>query len=83
MARTTISLDHELLEAARSRARSSGTTVSGLVADALRRVLTESPSPPAPAPELPVFTGDGVLPGVDLDDSAALAEVMDAAAPDR
>ncbi len=30
-----------------------------------------------------MFTGDGVLPGVDLDDSAALADVMDAAAPDR
>ena len=33
----------------------------------------------APAPPLPTFTGQGLQPGVDLDDTAAVRDLMDAA----
>ena len=33
----------------------------------------------AEAPRLPTFTGRGLQPGVDLDDSAALLELMEGA----
>lgn len=79
--RTTIRLEDELLRAAKRRAAETGRTLTALIEDALRQALARpaSAGPPARV-ELPVARGNGVLqPGVDLDDSAALLELMETA----
>jgi negative regulator of replication initiation len=73
--RTTIRIDEALYRRAKSRAAETGHTVSDIIEDAVRQALTvaESSQPLAPLP-----TVHGRLqPGVDLNDSAALLEVME------
>lgn len=74
--RTTIRIDEHLYRKAKARAASSGRTVSQVIEDAVRAALEVKPTTEAAEP-LPVFGGSGVLPGVDLGDSAALREMMD------
>lgn len=74
--RTTVSLDDNLLAAAKRRAREQGRTLGAVVEDALRRELA------APAPEegvgVPVFDGGGgVRPGVDVTTNRGLREALD------
>jgi len=74
--RTTVSVDDNLLAAARRRARERGQTLGAVVEDALRHELA------APAPEegvaVPVFDGgDGVRPGVDVLTNRGLREALD------
>lgn len=77
--RTTIRLDDELLAAAKRRAAETGRTLTAVIADALRRELATPPADPGRRPlELPSFGGNGLQPGVDLDDTAGLADLMDA-----
>ena len=52
--------------------------MKAIVNDVLREALTLQFHPQRPRVELPVFHGTGVLPGVDLEDSAALLEIMGA-----
>lgn len=80
--RTTITIDDELLAEAKTRAAASGRTLNAVVDDALReafsrRARVESPAPPP----LPVFRGSRLVPGIDLDDGAALLEEMERAEP--
>jgi hypothetical protein len=75
--RTTINLDEALLNEAKARAAQRGTTLSKIVADALRETLTRGEASAAPLPELPVFGGDGLQPGVTLDDAAELWDLHD------
>jgi hypothetical protein len=73
--RTTIRLDDQLLTAAKRRAVETGSTLTAVIEGALRRELAEQPvgrSDPAP---LPTVKGP-LRPGVDLDDTAGLLEVM-------
>lgn len=79
--RTTIRLDDELLTAAKRHAVETGRTLTAVIEDALRQALARrATSAPTAAVELPVARGGGVLqPGVDLDDSAALLELMEGA----
>jgi hypothetical protein len=79
--RTTIRLDDELFRAAKRDAIATGRTLTAVIEDALRQDLARrAPGRPAVTIELPVARGGGVLqPGVDLDDSAALLEVMETA----
>jgi len=70
-------MDDDLIEAAKAAAVGAGQTLTRFIEDAVRHQLAahnhiEHSTPPA----LPVFSGDGVLPGVDLDSSAALLDVM-------
>ena len=78
--RTTIRLDDDLMRAVKRHALESGTTVTAVIAQALRERLQrhrDRTSRPPTALSL-VTTGEGgLLPGVDLDDSAALIELMD------
>ena len=75
--RTTIRLDDELLATAKRAAIERGTTLTAVIEDALRRALAPDPrSRTAPAAP-PTFRGDGLQPGVDLDDTASLLDVMD------
>jgi len=78
MRRTTIRLDDQLLKDAKAAAAASGRTFTELVASALRETL----APPKAGPRrervtLPTFKGTGLMPGVDLDDSAGLLDLME------
>lgn len=80
--RTTIRIDDALLAEAKRRAANSGRTLTAVVEDALREAFARrADRGRAPRPELPVFRGGRVLPGVDLDDSAALLDLMERAEP--
>ena len=78
--RTTIRLADELLAEARRVALESGTTLTVVIEDALRERLARRRAGSHPEPvSLTTVGGKGLQPGVDLDDSAALRDVMDAA----
>lgn len=77
--RTTIRLDDQLLAAAKHRATEQGTTLTRVIEDALREALARRPATANQRVALPTFAGDGTQPGVNLDDSAALRDLMDAA----
>ena len=83
--RTTIRLDDDLLTAAKRLAVESGRTLTAVIEDALRQSLSRRrASELAPPAKLPVARGGGVLqPGVDLDDSAALLELMESSDASR
>lgn len=73
---TTIQLDDDLHATVKRLAAERGRTMKAIVQDALRESLTRQLQTQRPRIELPVFHGTGVLPGVDLEDSAALLEIM-------
>jgi hypothetical protein len=78
--RTTINLDSHLLADAKLYARQSGKTLTAVIEDALRERLARRGIAARPEPtRLTTVDGNGLLPGVDLDDSAALRDLMDAA----
>jgi hypothetical protein len=73
--RTTVSIDEEVLAAAKVVAGRRGSTLGRLIEDALRRELAV---PTAAGPLLPVFRGGtGPRPGVDLRSNRALDEAVD------
>lgn len=76
--RTTIRLDDQLLAEAKQLAARTGRTLTAVISDALREALARSSEPRPRAPfTFVTFSGDGLRPGVDLDDSAALLDVME------
>jgi plasmid stability protein len=75
--RTTIKIDDGLLAEAKARAAASGRTLNSVVEDALREALARRPQTGRGQIELPTFKGGRLLPGVDLDDSAALLDLME------
>jgi len=74
--RTTVSINDQVLERAKRRARERGVSLGTVVEDALRRDLSRVGEATA-RPEIPVFAGTGVRPGVDLTSSRALRELLD------
>jgi len=77
--RTTIRMDDDLLEAAKTAAIGASQTLTRFIEDAVRRHLAVSGTvEKSTAPRLPIFSGDGVHTGVDLDNNAALVDLMDA-----
>jgi plasmid stability protein len=74
--RTTINIDDDLLAEARQVAARTGRSLTAVVEDALRESLHRRHLPARRAVELPTFGEGGVQPGVDLDDSAALLELL-------
>jgi len=77
--RTTINLNDDLLRRAKQLAAENRRTLTSLLEDALREVLSRTDTTqPRRRVELPVSDrAPGVLPGVDLDSSAALLDLMD------
>jgi hypothetical protein len=77
--RTTVRLDDALLADAKAAAARSGRTLTQVIEDALREALARRESTGASgAPvALPTFAGKGLQPGVDLDSTASLLELMD------
>jgi hypothetical protein len=74
--RTTIRLDDTLLRKAKAAAAASGRSLNELIVDAIRAALSPRSSP-GRVREIPTYQGKGLQPGVDLDDSAALLDLMD------
>ena len=75
--RTTINLDEALLAEAKQVAARTGRSLTAVVEDALRQSLHRRHQATLGAIELPVFGEGGMRPGVDLDDSAALLDIME------
>lgn len=77
--RTTVRLQDTLLREAKRRATETGRTLTALIEEGLRTVLARAPRGKGRPPlELPVSGRGGLRPGVDLDDTAALYDLMDA-----
>jgi hypothetical protein len=75
--RTIISLDDDLHRRAKAYAARLGTSLTALIEEALRlRLARPSPRPKSLAP-LPTFRGDGLQPGVSLDDLDTVYDKMD------
>ena len=75
--RTTVRLDEDLLARAKRMAAESGRTLTAVLEDALREKLARRRARPRIAPvRLKTVKGGGVRRGVDLDDSAALLDLM-------
>jgi hypothetical protein len=75
--RTTINLDDALLANARRIAAETGRSLTVVVEEAVRESLGRRVAPPTERRPLPLFRGDGLQPGVDLDDAADLLDLMD------
>jgi len=77
--RTTVRLDDALLRQAKEEAARRGVTLTSLIEGGLRLVLAR-PHKRAPRKrvDLPVCReGGGTLPGIDLDDSATLLDIVE------
>ena len=76
--RTTIRLDDQLFREAKGVAAASGRTFTELVEEALREALARRRAAVGQKRvTLKTFNGRGLRPGVDLDDAAALLDLMD------
>jgi len=75
--RTTINLPDDLLKRVKQAALDSDQTVTAIIEEALRERLARRHDQPAEPVSVTTFGGSGLLPGVDLDDSAALLDLME------
>jgi len=76
--RTTVRLDEHLLAQVKQYAAASGKTLTAVLEDALREALARRNATTRRKPvRLRTCDGTGVLPGVDIDDSASLLELME------
>jgi len=74
--RTTLNIDDQLLIAAKHRAAEHGVTLTGIIESALREVCAKPAAVIKPT-SLITVSGAGVKPGVDLDSSRSLRDIMD------
>jgi len=76
--RTTIRLDEQLLIEAKKQAAETGRTLTQVIHDALREAFARrrTSKPRAPV-RFSTVGGQGLQPGVDLDDTAALLDLME------
>jgi hypothetical protein len=77
--RTTVRLPDDLVRRAKRKAAAEGSSLTALIEEGLRRVLNERPPAGRMARILPPVskaTG-GLMPGIDLNDTAALQEMED------
>ncbi len=76
--RTTIRIDDDLHREAKRLALEPDRTLTAFIEDALREVLAHRNQRAKRQPvRLPTFGGEGLQPGVDLDASAALLDLME------
>ncbi len=76
--RTTVRLDERLLAEAKKHAADTGRTLTAVLEDALRESLARRSLRVKRKPvRLKIVRGDGVRSGVDLDDTAALLDLME------
>ena len=75
--RTTIRINDDLLQRAKKHAADEGRTLTSLIEDGLAIILAKPKTGPRKRVELPVSKASGgVLPGVDLNRSSDLEEIM-------
>jgi len=75
---TTIQLDDAILAQATKLAQEKGYDLSHFIEESLRDKIAPAPvATPQPFIRLTTVAGDGVHPGVDLDNSAALLALME------
>ena len=75
--RTTIHIDDHLFAELKRVAADTGKTLTAIIQDALRESLSRRRATKRPAIDLPLFHGTGVMPGVDLSDSASLLALIE------
>lgn len=76
--RTTIRIDEQLFAEAKREAVGQKKSLTAVVEDALRASLARQRNAGQRNPvKLITFGGKGLLPGVDLDDSSALLDLME------
>lgn len=76
--RTTIAIRDDVLKRARQLALARSCTLSDLVEESLQRTLAApAVTPPLEQARIPTFAGRGLQPGVDLDSTAGLLDVME------
>lgn len=77
--RTTLQLNEHLYRMAKQFAAQTHRTLTAVIEDALRESLGRNKNKSASKVpvKLPVFNGKGLRPGVDLDDSSALLDLME------
>ena len=76
--RTTVRLDESLLKAAKRRALETGKTLTAVIEEALRESLArKGPKKKLGRFKIKPFGGGGLRPGVNLDDSASLLDIME------
>lgn len=76
--RTTVDIRDDALELARKRAEERGLSLGDAVSEAILAAYRQSREAKESVPiDLPVSGRGGLRPGVDLDDSAGLRDVMD------
>ena len=76
--RTTVRLDDDLMRRVRQYAAKEDMTLTAMFHQALRELLARRERLRDRAREpLPTFRGQGLQPGVDLDDAAALLDHME------
>ena len=74
--RTTIDVNDDLLQAVKAHAAREHQTLKETFEQALRAYLARPAPASGEAAPIPVFRGQGVQPGVDLTDNAALRAIM-------
>ena len=83
--RTTVTLRDGIYREIRQVAAAEGRTVGSVIEDAVALLLARRRQAPDADhhdfPELPVFTGGSLQPGVDLDSNALLSELLEAGTP--
>jgi len=79
MERTTVRLPKDLLARAKRKAAAEGRTLTSLIEDGLRMLVEERPKPVKKRRVvLPVSRATGgLMPGIDISNSAALQEMED------
>ncbi|HLM99811.1 MAG TPA: type II toxin-antitoxin system VapB family antitoxin [Bryobacteraceae bacterium] len=76
--RTTVRLDDPLLAEAKKYAADSGKTLTAVIEDSLRETLARRKHPVKRRKvRLPTFPGGRLRPGVDLDDTSAILDLME------
>ena len=77
--RTTVRLPEDLIERAKRKAAAEGRSLTALIEEGLRRVVNDrQPGARAGRASLPVSSArGGLMPGIDLNDAAALQEMDD------
>jgi len=77
--RTTVRLPEDLLYRANRKAAAEGRTLTSLIEDGLRWIVTEKPRVTSRRRVLPRISqaGGGAMPGIDFTDSATFQEIVD------
>jgi len=77
--RTTVRLDEKLLKEAKRQAAESGMTLTAIIEESLRERLArkQAGAKPRKLVRLRIAGKGGMRPGVDLDDTASLIDLME------